>query len=180
MCFWKIGVFRKVTFDRRKLESFVLVYKQHVGHPSTAGPLFAAADQLVRELGLKCLLGGAYLDNPRVTSAEKCRAFVGIRFPEMADLTDDLRKTLAERGFDGVFECPSLACEVAEWPLAPGLLMIPSVLLGVYSIYPSAHKRFDDMDHSCDAVLELYDGPLMQVCFPLERTGIAAEHWKDK
>eukprot|EP00747_Dinoflagellata_sp_TGD_P220510 gnl/TRDRNA2_/TRDRNA2_92484_c0_seq1.p1 gnl/TRDRNA2_/TRDRNA2_92484_c0~~gnl/TRDRNA2_/TRDRNA2_92484_c0_seq1.p1 ORF type:complete len:239 (+),score=32.23 gnl/TRDRNA2_/TRDRNA2_92484_c0_seq1:100-816(+) len=189
-----IGIFRKVTFEKAKIDSFQLAYLRHVGPYSEIGKVFGKLQtichEMERELNQSCALmtksAGVYLDNPNHTDAKRCRSVAGIRLTDLqvrelsrdgGRLGEDLFK---KYGLE--LKCISageggapINAMVCQWKLRRGIFFLPSVLVAVTRIYGRATKEAQSWSQDTETqgnlrgCFELYDDmDGMKVCFPTE------------
>ncbi len=147
------GLLEKVTFTEEKVDSMWIVYETHQGSYTKAGPIM---DRLYYALSgednVETTKGfGLYFDNPKNVSQSELRSLVGCVLEEKdIERVEELRRKYK------VIELPPSQSLVCRMPYKG----FPSIILGVFKVYPQILKYKQIRKYSLDApIMEIYDTP---------------------
>lgn len=123
-----------------------------------AGEFMTETEKKLKKLDITNNKGfGIYYDDPKKTTDEKCRSFVGgvIEIKDVNKIT-----ALKAKGFkiDSARTAPSV---VAEFPIKSDL----SYMIGPMKAYPAISKYMKEKGYEATLTLEIYDVPQKRILF---------------
>ncbi|MBN2715671.1 MAG: hypothetical protein JXX14_07430 [Deltaproteobacteria bacterium] len=144
------GLFTKVTFSKRDMGPYLLVYDKWVGDYKVTGAIMKnVSNDLLEQHGIKCASRfGLYLDNPQKVPTEKLRSIGGC---VVTGRTERQLKALRLK-FD-VYQFPRTRSVVSDFPFKGTL----SIVLGVMKVYPRLSEFLIAGNIRPGPVMELYN-----------------------
>jgi effector-binding domain-containing protein len=143
------GGFHKVVISEAEIGPFFMVYESNKGPYKQTGASVHKLMEFAKENGIAPIAGyGMYFDDPRLVAESELHSEAGI-LVSGADI-ETLRSKL------GVFQSkqfPKTLCVASEFPLRG----FPSIMLGVWKVYPKLMKTVEDKKMHPGASLEIYE-----------------------
>jgi|WetSurMetagenome_2_1015567.scaffolds.fasta_scaffold159152_3 DNA gyrase inhibitor GyrI len=164
------GLFAPVNIQEKEIGPFVFVMEPHVGPYKDVGPLIDEMEKNLKDDGIETSMGlGIYYDDPKVTAEEKTRSILG-RIIENADRSREME---IEKKFK-VGELPQTNYLVVEFPFKG----LPSIVIGIYRVYPKLAKYMKTHEMSKIPVIEIY-APKAQKMFYVVPTSLNQHFFDD-
>jgi DNA gyrase inhibitor GyrI len=164
------GLFAPVNIQEKEIGPFNFVMESHVGPYKDVGTLIDQMEKNLKDEGIETSMGvGIYYDDPKVTAEEKTRSIIG-RIVEVADRSRmmDIEKK------HKVGELPQTNYLVVEFPLRG----LPSIVIGIYRVYPKLAKYMKTHDMPKIPVIEIY-APKAEKMFYIVPTSLKQHFFDD-
>ncbi len=161
------GMFAPVVISEEKRGPYLLVYQKHVGDYRSVGPVMDALYYDLRDnYAIDSSKGfGLYYDNPNEVAAEQLRSIVGCI---VEGVTPEVQSRLSEHYRVETF--PEAMGVTARFPYKG----MPSIVLGVFKVYPQLTAYIAEKGHRKTPLMEIYDQPNARIDY-IAPTGLADE-----
>lgn len=157
------GLFSKVEIKEKEMESYILVYDEHIGeYKGTRDVQDRIYDKLLNDEGIETYKGfGVYYDDPKKVAKEELRSIAGCIL-EKKDYgkIEELKK----KGFK-IKESEQGEAICAQFPFKSPL----SVLLGIIKVYPSMDKYVEEHGIDKKEIMEIYDIPNKKIIYFMKK-----------
>lgn len=160
---WYVGLFSNIKIDEKKAGGYKVVGKEIIGPYSKAGQYIKEVESKLKGLGIGTTKGfGIYYDDPKITSPQQCRAFVGTIIEEK-DFNKIKNMQLTDLKIDSI---PIAESIVAEFPLKNTL----SYMIGPMKVYPAFSKYIKEKKYKTTLSFEIYDVHEKVIVFVMQYT----------
>ena len=155
------GFFASIEIKEQQAGGYLLVGTDYTGAYSSVGCPMKSVDSALRANNIKCTKGfGIYYDDPKVTTQEKCRSYLG-NILENADSTQlSIIKGLGLK----IDSLPIKPSSVIEYNVTSPL----SYIIGPMKAYPAFDKHAKEKALVSTIFIEVYDVPNKKVFFIMQ------------
>ncbi|MBI4947542.1 MAG: GyrI-like domain-containing protein [Bacteroidetes bacterium] len=155
---WYSGAFTSVNVEETLAGGYKVAGLEFTGSYSKAGEYIEKVDKKLKKLGFNCSKGfGIYYDDPKTTSQEKCRGFVG--------------NILEEKDLNKLLEIKSIGLKIDSIPKSKAVAVqfkantFLSYAIGPMKTYPVISKYINENKYKVLYSLEVYDMPKKRITY---------------